>query len=94
MYEYFRVGPQVLANVGDMYPRFLCWLPKYCLSMPSKRSLQIWRMVIDNLIVNDVRFFFFGEIFCLVKGFFLCCFLFVLCGLVFHSGFFVIFRCL
>ena len=59
MCEYFRVGPQVLANVGDMYPRFLCWLPKYCLSMPSKRSLQIWRLVIDNFIVNDVRFFFF-----------------------------------
>ena len=38
-------------------------------------------MVIDNLIVNDVRFFFFGEIFCLVKGFFFCV-VFFLCYVV------------
>ena len=59
MYKYFGVGPQVLANVGDMYPRFLCWLPKYDLSTPSKRSLQVWHMVIDNLTIDDVSFFFF-----------------------------------
>jgi len=57
MYEYFGVGPQVLADVGDMYPKFLCWLPKYCLSTPSKRSLQVWHMVINNLTVDDVSFF-------------------------------------
>ena len=52
MYEYFGVGPQVLADVGDMYPRFLRWLPKYHLSMHSKCSLQVWHMVINNLIVE------------------------------------------
>ena len=51
MYEYFGVG-------GDMYPRFLLWLPKYRLSKPLKRSLQVWRMVIDNLAADDVSFFF------------------------------------
>ena len=59
MYEYFGVGPQVLEDVGDMYLRFLHWLPKYHLSTLSKRSLQVWRMVINNLIVADVSFFFF-----------------------------------
>ena len=59
MYEYFGVGPQVLEDVGDMYPRFLLWLPKYRLSKPLKRSLQVWRMVIDNLAADDVSFFFF-----------------------------------
>ena len=58
MYEYFGVGPQVLEDVGDMYPRFLCWLPKYRLSMPPKHSLQAWRMVIDNLTTEDVSFLF------------------------------------
>ena len=57
MYEYFGVGPQVLEDVGDMYPRFLHWLPKYHLSTPSKRSLQVWHMVIDNLTVANVSFF-------------------------------------
>ncbi|KAK9984332.1 hypothetical protein SO802_033857 [Lithocarpus litseifolius] len=54
MYEYFGVGPQVLEDVGDMFPRFLHWLPKYRLSVPSKSSLQVWCMVIDNLTVADV----------------------------------------
>ena len=78
MYEYFGVGPQVLEDVGDMYPRFLCWLPKYYLSTSPKHSLQAWRMVIDNLTTDDVSFFFF------------CCvvwLLFILC-------FFVIVRCI
>ena len=57
MYEYFGVGPQVLEDFGDMYPRFLLWLPKYRLSKPSKHSLQVWRMVIDNLAADDVSFF-------------------------------------
>ena len=87
MYEYFGVGPQVLEDVGDMYPRFLCWLPNYCLSTPSKRSLQVWRMVIDNLIVADVSFFFLGGVLCLVFVFD--------CGLIFfYSRFFMIFKCL
>ena len=59
MYEYFGVGPQVLEDVGDMYQRFLCWLPKYYLSTSPKHSLQAWRMVIDNLTTDDVSFFFF-----------------------------------
>ncbi|KAL0004483.1 hypothetical protein SO802_012044 [Lithocarpus litseifolius] len=49
MYEYFGVGPQVREDVGGMYLRFLCWLPKYRLLTPSKHSLEVWRMVIDNL---------------------------------------------
>ncbi|KAK9991393.1 hypothetical protein SO802_026378 [Lithocarpus litseifolius] len=53
MYEYFGVSPQVLADAGDMYPRLLCWLPKYRLSVPPKRSLQVWRIVIDNLTTDD-----------------------------------------
>ncbi|KAL0007990.1 hypothetical protein SO802_009492 [Lithocarpus litseifolius] len=44
MYEYFGDDPQVLEDVGDMYPRFHRWLPKYCLSTPSKHSLQVWCM--------------------------------------------------
>ena len=41
MYEYFGVGPQILEDVGGMYPRFLHWLPKYHLSTPSKCFLQV-----------------------------------------------------
>ena len=59
MYEYFGVNPQVREDVDRIYPRFLHWLPKYHLSTPSKHSLEVWRMVIDNLIVADVSFFFF-----------------------------------
>ena len=95
-------GPQVLEDVGDMYPRFLCWLPKYHLSMPSKCSLQVWRMVIDNLTVDDVIFFFFFFFFFFFLFLGFCFWLrvcvmfsFVLCGLIsFHSRFFVIFMCL
>ena len=39
MYEYFGVGPEIWKEVNDIYSRFLCWLPKYHLSLPSKRSL-------------------------------------------------------
>ena len=69
MYEYFGVGPQVLEDIGDMYPRFLRWLPKYRLSTPPKQSLQVWRMVIDNLTANVVSFFVLGVL-RLVESFF------------------------
>ena len=59
MYEYFGVGPQLLEDVDNMFPRFLRWLPKYHLSMPPKCSLQAWRMVIDNLAADEVSFFLF-----------------------------------
>ena len=87
MYEYFWVSPKVLEDVGDMYLWFLHWFPKYHLSTPSKHSLQVWRMVIDNLIVADVSFFFLGGVLCL--GFVFDC------GLIFfYSRFFMIFKCL
>ena len=54
MYEYFRVSPKIREEVNDIFPRFLCWLPKHHLSMPSKCSLKIWQMMINNLIVDDV----------------------------------------
>ncbi|KAL0008663.1 hypothetical protein SO802_010165 [Lithocarpus litseifolius] len=56
MYVYFRVVPQFLEDVGNMYPRFLHWLPKYCLSTPPKHCLQTWHMVINNLTADDVSF--------------------------------------
>ena len=59
MYEYFGVGPQVRDKVDGIYPRFLHWLPEYRLSTPSKHSLEVWRMLIDNLIVADVSFSLF-----------------------------------
>ena len=57
-------------------------------STPSNCSLEVWRMVIDNLTITDVSFFFWWDF--VFKGF---------CDLIvfwssFHSGFFVIFRCL
>ena len=90
MYEYFGVDPQVREEVDGIYPRFLHWLPKYCLLTPSKRYLEVWHMLIDNLIVANVSFFFFFGWNFMFKGF---------CDLVvvwssFHSGFFVVFRCL
>nr|POE61699.1 hypothetical protein CFP56_51905 [Quercus suber] len=54
MYEYFGVGLQVQEDVDGIYPRFLRWLPKYRLSTPSKRSLEVWCTVIDNLIVANI----------------------------------------
>ncbi|XP_065635420.1 uncharacterized protein LOC112003681 isoform X2 [Quercus suber] len=41
-------------DVDGIYPRFLRWLPKYRLSTPSKRSLEVWCTVIDNLIVANI----------------------------------------
>ena len=83
MYEYFGVGPQVLEDDGDMYPRFLLWLPKYRLSKPLKRSLEVWRTVIDNLTVADMSFLFCVEFLCLT-----------VVWPSFHPRFIVIFRCL
>ena len=54
MYEYFGVGPEIREEVAGIFPRFLHWLPKPRLSTPSKHSLEIWRLVIDNLTVDDV----------------------------------------
>ena len=54
MYEYFGVGPKIREEVNDIYPRFLRWLPKYSLSTPSRHSLEIWCMVIDNLTIDEV----------------------------------------
>ena len=52
-----------------MYLRFLCWLRKYHLSTPSKHSLEVWHMVIDNLTAADVSFFFFLEFFVQLRVF-------------------------
>ena len=48
------VGPEILDEVTGIFPRFLRWLPKHCLSMPSRRSLEIWCLVIKNLTANDM----------------------------------------
>ena len=53
------------------------------------RFFEAWRMVIDNLSTDDVSFFCFV----LLIGGFMCFFFFFLMA-SFHSGFFVIFRCL
>ena len=84
MYEYFGVGPQVREEVDGIYPRFLHWLPKYCLSMPSRHSLEIWRMLIDNLTIAYVSFSLFVRG---LRGL-------LWFGLLLILGFFVIFRCL
>ena len=80
MYEYFGVGPEIWEEVPGIFSRFLHWLPKHHLSTPSRCSLEIWHLVIDNLTADDVSpspplsFFFFEY---LVLGY----------GLVFsHSG--------
>ena len=96
MHEYFGVGPQVQEEVNDIYPRFLRWLPKNHLSMPSKHSLEIWRMVIANLIVDGLSPSFFvgflvfdGGFWCLIMiCLFVCLFVFFLIFL----GSFVIFQ--
>ena len=54
MHEYFGVGPEIREEFTSIFSRFLRWLPKHCLSMPSRRSLEIWHLVIDNLIANEV----------------------------------------
>ena len=59
MYEYFGVGPEIHKEVTGIFPRSLCWLPKHRLSPPSRHSLELWRLVIHNLTIDDVRSFFF-----------------------------------
>ena len=54
MYEYFGVGPEIREQVTSIFPRFLRWLPKHCLSPPFMHSLELWCLVIDNLIIDDV----------------------------------------
>jgi len=58
MYEYFRIGPQLLEDFADEFPRFLHWMPKNCLSKLPKHSLKTSQMVIDGLDVEDVIFIF------------------------------------
>ena len=57
MYEYFGVGPKIQEEVAGIFPRFLNWLPKNHLSIPSRRSLEICQLVIDNLTIDDASFF-------------------------------------
>ena len=69
MYEYFGVGPKIQEEVNDIFPRFLRWLPKHHLSMTSRCSLEIWRLVINNLTANYVShftFFFLWDLWCLM----------------------------
>ena len=35
MYEYFGVGLEIQEKFTGIFPRFLCWLPKHRLSIPS-----------------------------------------------------------
>ena len=58
MYEYFGVGPEIQEEFSGIFPRFLRWLPKHRLSPPFRRSLELWRLVIDNLTSDDVSSFF------------------------------------
>jgi len=60
MYEYFKVGPQLLEDVADEFPRFLRWIPMNSLSTLPKHSLKAWKMVIDGLDDEDVSFIFFS----------------------------------
>ena len=59
MYEYLGVGPEIREEVVGIFPRFLRWLPKYRLSIPSRHSLEIWCLVIDNLTIDDLSSFLF-----------------------------------
>ena len=59
MYEYFGVGLEIREEVAGIFPRFIHWLPKHHLSLPSRCSLEICRLVIDNLTIDDVSSFFF-----------------------------------
>ena len=64
-YEFFKFGcMSILGLVLKSrrkflaFFRFLRWLPKHHLSPPSRRSLELWRLVIDNLAIDDVKSFF------------------------------------
>ncbi|KAL4604235.1 hypothetical protein ACB092_10G178100 [Castanea dentata] len=54
MYEYFGVGHETREEVSSIFPGFLRWLPQYRLSVTFRYSLEIWRLVIDNLTANDM----------------------------------------
>ena len=58
MYEYFGVGLEIREEVTGIFPRFLRWLPKHRWSPPSRHSLELWHLVIDNLTIDDVSSFF------------------------------------
>ena len=88
MYEYFGVGSQIREEVDDIYPRFLRWLPKHRLPMPSRHSLEIWHMVIDNLIIDDVSLFAFFVFFFLL----LCMCVYGVFGVWIWFGLFLILR--
>ena len=64
-----KFGKMLMAYILD----FLL-VTQICLSTPSKCSLEVWRILIDNLTVVDVSFFFFFFGIFVFKGF---------CGLVF-----------
>ncbi|KAL0014164.1 hypothetical protein SO802_001233 [Lithocarpus litseifolius] len=55
VYEYFGVGPEFREEVADIFLRFLRWFPKHRLSILPRRSLEIWRSVIDNLTIDDMN---------------------------------------
>ena len=57
MYEYFGVGPEIQDKVIGIFPRLLRWLPKHRLSPSSRCSLELWRLVIDNLTIDVSSFF-------------------------------------
>ena len=57
----------LVLKFDGLYPRLLRWLPKYHLSTPSRRSLEVWHMLIDNLTIADVSFsLFVGGLWCLI----------------------------
>ena len=64
MYEYFGVGLEIQQEVNNIFPRFFRWLAKHHLFMPFRHSLEIWRLVIDNLTIDDVSPFFFFFFLC------------------------------
>ncbi|KAL4649462.1 hypothetical protein ACB092_01G015100 [Castanea dentata] len=55
IYENFGMGHETQEEVAGIFPRFLWWLPQYRLFILSKRSLEIWRLVIDNLTIDDMN---------------------------------------
>ncbi|KAK9997227.1 hypothetical protein SO802_021913 [Lithocarpus litseifolius] len=54
MYEYFGVGHVTREEATSIFPRFLRWLPQYHFSVTSRRSLEIWHLVINNLTADDM----------------------------------------
>ena len=50
MYRYFGVGLEIQEEVASIFLIFLCWFPEHRLSTPSKCTLEIRRLVIDNFL--------------------------------------------